>query len=702
MKNTLLTILFTILFCIVADAQFYYRSYVSGTWSSNSTWERSSNMSTWSSASSGQIPGITDTVFIQNGHVVTLAQNESCCDLNMNNANTVSLNTGTTPNRLSVNGRLRLFNSAINTFPVTYTTTNSGTAGTWMNTSGGGAIKVVGNSRVVINTGEWAANPQTWNMEFALNTGQTATINTNFKAGRISILSGNVTITSGDIRPDAGTGTGDLIISAGAKLTVNGGLRRTGTSGAQFDTLAVNGTLELGGGTLAIAEVNCSTLVVGSGASIKMMNYLYAYTTSIINNVWSSGSNMEYAGTAAQTIGGEWPAALAVKNLKINNSAGLTMPTSRIVLDSLIMIAGNITVASTDSLILGTTATAKLTRTGGAIIGKINRFVGLGTTGNIVFPVGTATAYRPLATNFVSAPLSAGNISIFHVDNGTSSTACTGFTDGSYTINRRSNSYWQGYYNSSITGMNITLSADLSGQSGILNASETRIIASIDNGVSFGLVGGSHSAGSGTIAYRTGFVMGAGPLTVRIYFGGNATTNPLPVKIYNFNAKKINDHILVSWHTAFEQNNDHFEIEKSEDGIAFRTIEKYIKGSQNSNTLLKYEFMDVEKTISNVYYRIKQIDNDANYSYSNVIHYVNQSEIEVVFSPNPITDELVIASSKNIETEIEVYDISGKILFKSIYHDNLIQINTASFPTGVLFIKVNQNGMNTVKRVVKK
>ena len=233
-------------------------------------------------------------------------------------------------------------------------------------------------------------------------------------------------------------------------------------------------------------------------------------------------------------------------------------------------------------------------------------------------------------------------------------------------------------------------------------ASETRLIGSIDNGVSFGIIGGTHSSGSGTIANRTLFAMGSGPLNVRIYFGGNAITNPMPVKIYNFNAKKVNDNILVSWHTAFEQNNDHFEIEKSEDGIAFRTIEKYIKGSQNSNTLLKYEFMDVEKTISNVYYRIKQIDNDANYSYSNVIHYVNQSEIEVVFSPNPITDELVIASSKNIETEIEVYDISGKILFKSIYHDNLIQINTASFPTGVLFIKVNQNGMNTVKRVVKK
>ncbi len=713
MKKILLSIILSIT-CIVAaysqpaGAAAYRTIVTSGNWNNISTWQRSTNGGiTWVSiTSSSQIPSVNDSVFIQSGHTVNLTQDESCYDLNLGSATGTRINLSTYA--LNLYGRLRCVNSAINTWPVTYTSSNPSTV-TWINSYLGGYINVVGNTRNLTNPSEWGNNPPGWIMQINLNSGQTVTTNTGLKLRRLIVNTGTLytasTSTGGyDIRPDSGAAlTGDIIVNAGATLSLGYTTARTSTAGAQFDSLVVNGVCELRAAVLGSAAlaINALNLVVNYGGKLKMSN-LVSYTYNVTNFSHNSGSYVEYGATAAQTVGGEWPATLVVRNLIMNNSTGLTIPLSRSVSEGLIMTSGNITIPSTDSLILGTTSTAVLTRTGGAIIGKINRFVGLGTTGNIVFPVGTATAYRPLATNFVSAPLSAGNISIFHVDNGTSSTACTGFTDGSYTINRRSNSYWQGYYNSSITGMNITLSADLSGQSGILNASETRIIASIDNGVSFGLVGGSHSAGSGTIAYRTGFVMGAGPLTVRIYFGGNATTNPLPVKIYNFNAKKINDHILVSWHTAFEQNNDHFEIEKSEDGIAFRTIEKYIKGSQNSNTLLKYEFMDVEKTISNVYYRIKQIDNDANYSYSNVIHYVNQSEIEVVFSPNPITDELVIASSKNIETEIEVYDISGKILFKSIYHDNLIQINTASFPTGVLFIKVNQNGMNTVKRVVKK
>jgi hypothetical protein len=63
----------------------------------------------------------------------------------------------------------------------------------------------------------------------------------------------------------------------------------------------------------------------------------------------------------------------------------------------------------------------------------------------------------------------------------------------------------------------------------------------------------------------------------------------------------------ISWSTLSEYNNDRFEIERSDDAINFIKIGE-IKGKGNSNSINKYEFIDLN--LKNIYYRIKQIDYD--------------------------------------------------------------------------------------------
>jgi hypothetical protein len=81
----------------------------------------------------------------------------------------------------------------------------------------------------------------------------------------------------------------------------------------------------------------------------------------------------------------------------------------------------------------------------------------------------------------------------------------------------------------------------------------------------------------------------------------------LPITLMSFTAQKVENSNLLEWTTASEVNNDYFLLERSTDGITWRTINKS-SGSGNSNTLIDYSFSDYdfENTIN--YYRLSQVD----------------------------------------------------------------------------------------------
>jgi hypothetical protein len=228
MKKFTLMLFFAALGSNLALAQFAYRSAVTtGNWSAFASWERY-NGTTWAAATTGQIPSVNDTVYIQAGHLISLTQNESCYTLSLHNASSSRINLA--GYILNVYGNLACYSTAVNVFPVTYSASLPSST-SWINTStAGSAIRLVGNNRAATINGQWGNNPPGWNLEVGLNPNQVASFNTGFKASRITVVSGTLQTNAGnDIRPDNSVAlNGDILINSGAKLSVTGSLRRTG------------------------------------------------------------------------------------------------------------------------------------------------------------------------------------------------------------------------------------------------------------------------------------------------------------------------------------------------------------------------------------------------------------------------------------------------------------------------------------------
>lgn len=179
-----------------------------------------------------------------------------------------------------------------------------------------------------------------------------------------------------------------------------------------------------------------------------------------------------------------------------------------------------------------------------------------------------------------------------------------------------------------------------------------------------------------------------------VYAKTFAATVILPVSWFYTKAEPHNDGVDISWATASETNNWKFEVEKSVNQNDWKTIGE-VKGMGNSSMINRYRFKDEDRQ-GTAYYRVKQIDFNGKYSYSQVVTTEgdrNNDEPVIVYSP----DELgYLVKGKDIQ-QVNVTNMNGETVFNASAGNHvqvipslgagvyLVQVQTA---TGTFYKKV--------------
>jgi hypothetical protein len=256
--------------------------------------------------------------------------------------------------------------------------------------------------------------------------------------------------------------------------------------------------------------------------------------------------------------------------------------------------------------------------------------------------------------------------------------------------------------NSNFTG---TFSLDIKlDNPGPITASDLRIL--IDTDVDFT----NATLYNPTITYAAGIVTISGlsiseiPVGSTRYFtiiSMNSAT-PLPVELANFNATMLLTEVELTWETASESNNDYFSVERSDNCTSWEEITK-INGAGNSTTLLTYRYMDKQPLKSASYYRLRQTDNNGQFSYSHVISINNSttSASDINVYPNPTMNVVTLETKHSAFDTILVYDDYGRnitslVNFVEISKHKVI-IDLSNLDSGVYSIQT----LNTVNRIVK-
>lgn len=182
----------------------------------------------------------------------------------------------------------------------------------------------------------------------------------------------------------------------------------------------------------------------------------------------------------------------------------------------------------------------------------------------------------------------------------------------------------------------------------------------------------------------------------------------LPIKLISFIGNYRNQATTLNWETENEQNFDHFEIERSISGADYTPIG--FRPSANSSSRQSYQYSDDLSSVNgNVfYYRLKIVDKDDQFKYSNIIMIRKESKTinGVVLNPNPIANGIAtarFASAGNALVNFRVVDMTGKTVLQQqnkVYQgNNSISVNNLDrLQPGVYLLQMaNSDELTTIK-----
>ena len=173
----------------------------------------------------------------------------------------------------------------------------------------------------------------------------------------------------------------------------------------------------------------------------------------------------------------------------------------------------------------------------------------------------------------------------------------------------------------------------------------------------------------------------------------------LPVELVEFYSIQLDKSISLSWMTASEINNEGFEVQISQNGIDWKKLE-FVKGNGNSLDENQYEFkIESRDLVLGVnYFRLKQIDFDGNFEYSNIIGEIwSDNNRELVLAPNPAVDKLAVFIPEIFNNENILYQIVnlvGKEIENGTItngHSQTLDISDLESGTYILFVKAGRN-----------
>lgn len=176
----------------------------------------------------------------------------------------------------------------------------------------------------------------------------------------------------------------------------------------------------------------------------------------------------------------------------------------------------------------------------------------------------------------------------------------------------------------------------------------------------------------------------------------NTTGTPLPVVLNSFAAQNSGCAVLLNWNTAAEQHFDRFEIERG--AAQGYTVIGSVKARGNNSA---YAFTDNKPAAGLNAYRLKMVDADGSFTYSEVVTArVQCPEVsrDITVYPNPSAAEVYV-KGLNEGSTLRLMDITGRVLVEKTGSASVEKMDMSRLPAAIYTLQVVENGnlTHTVK-----
>jgi len=222
------------------------------------------------------------------------------------------------------------------------------------------------------------------------------------------------------------------------------------------------------------------------------------------------------------------------------------------------------------------------------------------------------------------------------------------------------------------------------------------------------LTSGNDPANIGGVYIRQGSSAIAPNLTLDGIRIGTVWTDVVPVEFTSFSSVVDGNNVILNWSTATELNNLGFEVQRSTAGNEFATV-GFVNGHGTTTEAKDYRFVDANLTAGNYTYRLKQVDFNGTFSYSDEVNADVTAPVQFELSqnyPNPFnpgtTIKFSIPQSSNVT--LKIFNTLGQEV-STVLNQNMeagihtIDFNASELNSGVYFYRLDAGQFSEVKKM---
>jgi hypothetical protein len=169
----------------------------------------------------------------------------------------------------------------------------------------------------------------------------------------------------------------------------------------------------------------------------------------------------------------------------------------------------------------------------------------------------------------------------------------------------------------------------------------------------------------------------------------------LPIELLSFKARKLGNKTLLEWSTSSEVNNSHFEVQHSNNANSFEPIGQ-VAGSGSTANTKAYSFSHEDVKAGLHYYRLKQVDFDGTFTFSDIVAVDFSINKTILVSPNPTKSFIKI--TRGIMERITILDAYGRQVKEGV---NIQSIDCSDLPSGVYVVMMYDGIQVYSEKIIK-
>jgi hypothetical protein len=172
----------------------------------------------------------------------------------------------------------------------------------------------------------------------------------------------------------------------------------------------------------------------------------------------------------------------------------------------------------------------------------------------------------------------------------------------------------------------------------------------------------------------------------------NTSSTALPLELLSFTGKVNDENIVLNWTTRDEVNTDYFIVESSNNGVSY-SIDGTVRSMNNPSAIHNYQHQVASSVKGINYFRLKMVDKDGQFTYSNIIAIRLNALTEIKVYPTTTSANLNIYSAEE-DQEVRLYNINGQYIQQVLNGQNDI----SHLPSGIYVVKTNDKTVRIVKQ----